>query len=128
MPRRRSIEIPRDIYPVDEWAVIETRLREDVVGRSESLFALSNGYLGVRGTYDQGGPRHEPATIINGFHETWRITYPEPAFGYATKGQTIIRVPDATPIDVHVDGEPLRFDLPGLECARRLDLRRVWLE
>ncbi|MFQ5966114.1 MAG: glycoside hydrolase family 65 protein [Acidimicrobiia bacterium] len=124
----RPIDIPRDIYPVDEWAVIETQPREDLVSRSETLFALSNGYFGVRGTYDQGEPNHEPGTIVNGFYESWRITYPEPAYGYATKGQTIVRVPDATLLDVHVDGEPLRFGVAGFVCRRKLDLRRGWLE
>ena len=124
----RPIDIPRDIYPIDEWAVIETQPHEDLVARSETLFALSNGYFGVRGTYDQGEPNHEPGTIINGFFESWRITYPEPAFGYATKGQTVVRVPDATVLDVHVDGEPLRFGVAGFVCQRKLDLRRGHLE
>ncbi len=119
----RPIAIPRDVYPVDEWALEELGPQESLAGRSESLFALSNGYLGVRGAFDLGGPTREPGTIINGFYESWRITYPEPAFGYATHGQTIVRVPDATGIELLVEGEPVRPEMTGFRCSRRLDLR-----
>lgn len=64
--------------------------------RAETVFALSNGYLGVRGTYDEGRPTLAPGTFVNGFHETVPLPYAEPAFGLARTGQTIVNVPDAT--------------------------------
>ena len=75
----------------------------------ETLFALSNGYIGIRGSFEEGLPVFQPGTLINGFHETWPIIYPEPAHGYATTGQTIVNVPDGTTIRLYVDDEP--FDL-----------------
>ena len=72
----------------------------------ETLFALSNGYLGIRGTFDEGTPVFQKGTLVNGFHETWPIVYPEPAHGYASTGQTIVNTPDGTLIRLYVDDEP----------------------
>ena len=41
--------ITNDAFPVEPWHVRETRLELDVLAQSESLFALSNGHLGLRG-------------------------------------------------------------------------------
>jgi hypothetical protein len=38
-------------YPVEPWHVRETRLDLDVLAQSESVFALSNGHVGLRGTW-----------------------------------------------------------------------------
>ena len=43
----------------------------------ESVFAVGNGYVGVRGTPEEGVPAHDAGVILNGFHETWPIVYPE---------------------------------------------------
>jgi trehalose/maltose hydrolase-like predicted phosphorylase len=87
-------------------------------GVTETWLALSNGRIGVRGSYEQGPPRHQPGTLVNGFHETWPIRYPEGGHGYATSGQTIIYVPDATSI------EATGWQLADATVTRRLDLRR----
>jgi alpha,alpha-trehalose phosphorylase len=39
----------------------------------ESVFAVGNGYLGVRGTPEDGSAAHEPGGVLNGFHVTWPI-------------------------------------------------------
>ena len=41
--------IPHDAYPVEPWAVRETELHLDLLAQSESIFALANGHLGLRG-------------------------------------------------------------------------------
>ncbi|MGH8926939.1 MAG: glycoside hydrolase family 65 protein, partial [Acidimicrobiia bacterium] len=94
----------------------------DRAGLNETLLTLSNGFVGVRGSFEQGSPHHQPGTLVNGFHETWEIRYPEPAFGYATTGQTIVFVPDATGLAVTDLEGPL--DLAEAEVTRRLDLRQ----
>ena len=71
------------------------------------MFALSNGYLGVRGTFEEGRPAWSPGTFVNGFHETWPIVHAEEAYGLARSGQTIVNVPDATVLELFVDDEPL---------------------
>ena len=77
----------------------------------ESVFAVGNGFLGLRGTPEEGVPAPDPGTIVNGFHETWPIVYPEDAFGLARTGQTIVPCPDGSVIRITADGET--FDLAG---------------
>ena len=90
----------------------------------ETLFALSNGYLGIRGTFDESTPSSNRGTFINGFYETWPLTYVEEGFGYAKTGQTIVNVPDATIIDVSIDGEALDVTSANIRASSRtLDLR-----
>jgi alpha,alpha-trehalose phosphorylase len=113
--------VAQQSQPIDPWVVIERGLAPERVGVTEALFALSNGWLGVRGSVEQQHPHHLPGALINGFFEIWPIIYPEMAYGYATVGQTIVFVPDATVMEVAIDGELL--ELTGAEVERRLELR-----
>lgn len=109
--------------PADEWRLVESRPGGDT-GTLETLFALANGYLGMRGTPSEGRPAAEHGTFINGFHETWRINHAESAYGFATTGQTIVNVPDATLMKVYVDDEPLLLEFADIESYERsLDFR-----
>jgi alpha,alpha-trehalose phosphorylase len=115
---------PPHLYPVDEWRIVETRYNDRYYPRTETALALSNGYLGLRGTYDEGRPALSPGTFVNGFHETWPIVYGEQAFGLARTGQTIVDVPDATVLQLFVDDEPLLMSVARLrEYERALDMR-----
>jgi alpha,alpha-trehalose phosphorylase len=116
--------LDRNRFPLDEWALVETDFSSKDMGRTETLFAVGNGYLGLRGNVDEGRDGHEHGTYINGFHETWPIRHAEEAFGFARVGQTIVNAPDAKIIRLYVDDEPLvltEADLPMYE--RRLDFR-----
>lgn len=122
--------LPEDSYPVDEWRIIEHGHHDDLLGRLETIFALSNGYLGIRGSYDEARPAHERGTFVNGFYESWPIVHAEDAYGFAKTGQTIINVPDGTITKLYVDDEPL-FLFPGadlVQADRVLDMRSGILE
>ncbi|MFV0318139.1 MAG: glycoside hydrolase family 65 protein [Microthrixaceae bacterium] len=94
------------------------------VPEAETLFAVSNGFIGVRGAVEEDEPSYERATLINGFHETWPIVYGEAAYGFATTGQTIVGVPDPTLMKLYVDDEPFRMDRVVVRRSeRRLDWR-----
>ncbi|TFC48891.1 glycoside hydrolase family 65 protein [Cryobacterium sp. TMT1-21] len=114
--------LDRNRFPVDEWALVEKNFSGSDMGRTETLFAVGNGYLGLRGNVDEGRDAHAHGTFINGFHETWPIRHAEEAFGFARVGQTIVNAPDAKIIRIYVDDEPLvltNADL--LSYERRLD-------
>ena len=114
--------LDRHRFPLDEWALVETDFSGSDMGRTETLFAVGNGYLGLRGNVDEGRDGHAHGTFINGFHETWPIRHAEEAFGFARVGQTIVNAPDAKIIRIYVDDEPLvltQADL--LSYERRLD-------
>ncbi|WP_454118255.1 glycoside hydrolase family 65 protein [Microbacterium lacticum] len=114
----------RDRFPVDPWRLVETAFSLDDIGVTETLFALGNGYLGLRGNHPEGRPAHEHGTFINGFHETFPIRHAEQAYGFAEVGQTIVNAPDAKVMRVYVDDEPLEFDTSDIrEYERTLDMR-----
>lgn len=126
---RQRTDLPSDLYPGDPWAVVEESFAPRFVYLTETIFALSNGYLGIRGTVDEGTPVHLHGTFVNGFHETWPITHAENAFGLARTGQTIVNVPDATSIRVEVDGTRLSLNkLDDISQRRWLDFRHGVLE
>lgn len=114
----------RSRFPVDEWALVETEFGESDMGRTETLFAVGNGYLGLRGNVEEGRDGHMHGTFVNGFHETWPIRHAEEAFGFARVGQTIVNAPDAKIIRLYVDDEPLVLtEAELLSYERRLDFR-----
>jgi len=116
--------IPRHRFPVDPWRLVETEPDSEDLGRTESLFALGNGYLGMRANMAEGREAHSHGTFVNGFHETWPIHHPEVAVAFATTGQTIVNVPDAKLMKLYVDDEPLLVREADLERYERvLDLR-----
>ena len=129
MLRREVQTLPTFIYPHDPWRLVEKQFNPQRMPQMETLFALANGYLGIRGTFEEGTPVFQKGTLINGFHETWPIVYPESAFGYATTGQTIVNAPDGTLIRLYVDDEP--FDLAQatlVNYERTLNVRTGILE
>ena len=97
----------RDRFPVDPWRLVETSYSEEDTGVTETLFAVGNGYLGLRGNQPEGRRAHEHGTFINGLHETWPIRHAEQAYGFAEVGQTIVNAPDAKVMRVYIDDEPV---------------------
>ena len=65
--RRRVIQRPA--FPVEPWGVRETELHLDTLAETESVFALSNGHIGLRGNLDEGEPYGLPGTYLGGFFE-----------------------------------------------------------
>lgn len=122
-PRNQDF-LDRSRFPLDEWALRELRPDPDDLGLTETVFAVGNGYLGLRGNVEEGRDSHTHGTFINGFHETWPIQHAEEAFGFARVGQTIVNVPDAKLIRLYVDDEPLLLSVADLlDYERSLDFR-----
>jgi alpha,alpha-trehalose phosphorylase len=108
--------IQHPAFPVEAWALRETGLHLDILARTESLFALANGHIGLRGNLDEGEPYGLPGTYINSLYEARPLPYAETAFGYPEAGQTIVNVTNGKLMRLLVDDEP--FDV------RYGDLRR----
>ena len=114
--------LDRNRYPVDPWRLRETVFASDDLGLTETIFAVGNGYLGMRGNVPEGRESHTHGTFINGFHETWPIHHAEEAFGFAKVGQTIVNVPDAKVVRLYIDDEPLLLPVADLiDYERTLD-------
>ncbi|WP_182561892.1 glycoside hydrolase family 65 protein [Microlunatus kandeliicorticis] len=116
--------LDRSRFPVDEWRLSERVYSSADLGVTETMFAVGNGYLGLRGNVEEGRESHTHGTFINGFHETWPIRHAEEAFGFARVGQTIVNAPDTKTIKLYVDDEPLLLSVADLESYdRSLDFR-----
>jgi trehalose/maltose hydrolase-like predicted phosphorylase len=55
--------ITHPAFPPDPWDIRECSLDLTVLAQSESVFALSNGHIGLRGNLDEGEPHGLPGTI-----------------------------------------------------------------
>lgn len=101
------------IYPVEPWCVTETEFTVTHNYRNETTFALSNGYIGTRGTYLEGYDFDEDTGMegnyINGCYESEPIRYGEWNYGFPTMSQTMLNLPDCKRVEITVDGE--RMDL-----------------
>lgn len=123
IPRRLRVP-PQDLYPDDEWRIVETAFTDEWMGNAETIFALSNGFIGVRGLVEEARPAIESGSFLNGFHETWSIVHAEQAYGFARTGQTIVNVPDVTIMKLYVDDEPLFLPTARIiSYERSLDMR-----
>src|SRR4030095_2001576 len=116
MIHHERLRPPSHAYPADEWNIIEKGFHPEFLAQLETMLALGNGYLGMRGGPEEGGPNAENGTSINGFYETRPIVYGEEAYGFAKTGQTILNVTDSKIIKLFVDDEP--FWLPNAHCLR----------
>jgi alpha,alpha-trehalose phosphorylase len=116
--------ISDDAFPVEPWHVRETELDLSLIAQSESIFALSNGHIGLRGNLDEGEPHGLPGTYLNSFYETRPLPYAEAGFGYPEDGQSIVDVTNGKILRLLVDDEP--FDVRYGELLtheRTLDMR-----
>ena len=116
--------IGADVFAIEPWAVPERELDLDRLAVTESVFALSNGHIGLRGNLDEGEPWGLPGTYLNAFYEVRPLPYAERGYGYPEDGQAIINVTNGKLIRLLVDDEP--FDVRYGRLVRHervLDLR-----
>jgi alpha,alpha-trehalose phosphorylase len=111
-------------YGVEPWTLTEDHLDLSLIAQSESVFALSNGHIGLRGNLDEGEPFGLPGTYLNSVYEERPLPYAEAGYGYPETGQTVINVTNGKIIRLLVDDEPfdIRYGTLGSH-VRRLDLR-----
>ena len=76
----------------------------------ESVFALANGHIGMRGSFDEGEPVVVPGTYLNGFFEERPLPYAEAGYGFPEQGQTVVNVTDGKLIRLLVKDSPLDLD------------------
>ncbi|HEY6798367.1 MAG TPA: glycoside hydrolase family 65 protein [Kineosporiaceae bacterium] len=111
-------------FEVEPWAVTECGLHLNVLARTESVFALSNGHVGLRGNLDEGEPHVLPGTYLNSVYERRPLPYAEAGYGYPESGQTVIDVTNGKIIRLLVDDEPFDVRYGTLyRHDRTLDLR-----
>jgi kojibiose phosphorylase len=97
----------------ENWHVTETEFDLQALHRQETVFTIGNGYLGTRGTFEEGYPGDRPATLVHGVFDGVPLVHTE-----------LANVPNWLPFVLFVDGERFRMERGTLLSYRRdLDLR-----
>ncbi|WP_223879810.1 glycoside hydrolase family 65 protein [Paenibacillus spiritus] len=120
---------PEPLYPYRDWTLEEERYEDEENQRSESLFAIGNGYIGMRGNLEEGYHGERGTSVsgnyLNGFYDAEPIVYPEGAYGFAVVNQAMLNVADAKIIGLSVEGETFHLNTGTvLAYKRTLDMRR----
>lgn len=119
----KDISNKKVIYPVNEWEITEENFELENNYRNETIFSLANGYMGLRGTFEesysiQAGLGLE-GNFINGFYESEDIRYGELAYAYPQKSQTMLNVANAKIIRLWLEDEEFSMFTGKLEANRR---------
>lgn len=112
-----------------KWVLQEDGTSKETIVQNETLFALSNGHFGTRGSLEEASRTpdysYSESTLVNAFYDSEPIEYGEWAYGYAKNHQTIIPVPNGKKLTLTLDGET--FDLETgstTDHKRALDLEK----
>ncbi|GAB4574393.1 MAG: glycosyl hydrolase family 65 protein [Rhodothalassiaceae bacterium] len=129
--KRRATESDIGRHGDDVWSILETGFDPARLAVSQSLFTVGDGFLGVRGGYEEeladgtGGAE----TWLNGVFEHVPIRYHEKAHGFPEIGDRRPRAPEATGLVIRIDGQRFAIDAGKLlDMTRRLDFRTGRLE
>jgi alpha,alpha-trehalose phosphorylase len=116
--------IDHPAFSIEPWTVREGHLDLEVLAQTESIFALSNGHIGLRGNLDEGEPYGIPGTYLNSVYEERPLPYAEAGYGFPLSGQTVINVTNGKLIRLLVDDEPFDVRYGTLHGHERvLDMR-----
>ena len=113
-------------FPYQPWEITEQGFSPRDLRENESVFALSNGFIGLRGNLEEGtaGADSIQGSFLNGVFDSEPIVYGEKAYGYAKNHETICNVMDAKGLIPCADGERLDLCASGVRDHRRvLDMR-----
>lgn len=113
----------KKIYPIEPWNITEDRFCMENNYRNETTFALSNGYIGTRGTfeedYDFTVEEGLEGNFINGFYESEDIRYGEWNYGFPLKSQSLLNLPNAKPVHIYLGDELFDMRQGCLEDYKR---------
>lgn len=78
------------------WTLIERGFQPERLNHFETLFTIGNGYLGTRGSFEEGYPGDMPSTLIHGIYDhAPGMLVPE-----------LVNAPDWLPIAITIDDTP----------------------
>jgi beta-phosphoglucomutase len=94
------------------WTLIEPQFDPAQLHAREAVFTIGNGYLGTRGSFEEGYPAALPATLLHGVYDDVPVLYTE-----------LANCPDWLALVVIVNGDRFRLDRGEiLHYERQLDL------
>jgi alpha,alpha-trehalose phosphorylase len=111
-------------YP---WKIVETEFSEASNKNNETIFTIANGYMGVRGFFEEGfygaADNTDTTTLINGiyeyfdYHHIWRRP------GFPGRYHSIINQCNPYEVKVYVDDELVKMSSDIKNYQRTLNLR-----
>jgi alpha,alpha-trehalose phosphorylase len=108
------------------WKLTKSEIDYENLLINESLLSLGNGYLGVRGNFEEGykeGFKSIRGTYINAFHDEVEISYGEKLFAFPEKQQKLVNVIDGQTVEIYIDDERFSlFDGEIIEFTRNLHM------
>lgn len=109
------------------FVIIDNNLSNSDLLKNESIFHTANGYLGVRGNFEEGYKRDYKTirgTYINAFHEVNKIQYGERLHGFPDTKQSILNLIDTQGIKLVIDGDEFSlFSGDIISYGRTFDLK-----
>ncbi len=96
------------------WSIRKTELTQAELLHTESLFALGNGYIGVRGNFEEGyapGMNSVRGTYLNAFHDVIPIPYGEKLHAFPSTQQKLVNGIDAQGVTILVGDREEPFSL-----------------
>ncbi|MBM7551838.1 glycoside hydrolase family 65 protein [Thalassobacillus pellis] len=96
------------------WKIARDSLKEIDLVNEESLFFLGNGYIGVRGNFEESYGRAVPTvrgTYLNAFHDVIDIPYGEKLFAFPETQQKMLNVIDTQTIHIYLGDEKEHFSI-----------------
>ncbi|MCH4885972.1 glycoside hydrolase family 65 protein [Acidaminobacter sp. JC074] len=111
------------------WCVVESGYDVNNHYKNETIFAVSNGFIGSRATFEEGYDGDMDKTIegnfINGFYESEVIKYGEKGYGFPDVSQTMLNVPNAKGFEIYINHERCNIFTGNITDYKRvLDLKR----
>ncbi|MGH8025285.1 MAG: beta-phosphoglucomutase, partial [Pseudoxanthomonas sp.] len=114
--------------PIDPWCLRQTAFETSQRARDESLFALANGSLGVRGGFEEDDSPSDGSFLASVFEKN-PIHYHERLSGFARSTDTRVPVAEGKGIGLWLGDRRVRLDqAEWLRFERSLDLRRGALD
>jgi len=108
-----------------KWIIRECGLNEQALLKNEAVFALANGYLGVRGNFEEGYQKSIRGAYINGCFDTEEICYDEKFHGFPEQKQAIVNIQDFQTVRLWADDEMFSlFSGKVLNYERILDMQK----
>ncbi len=103
---------PRELIYTD-WTLIEPEFDPAKLRARETVFTIGNGYLGTRGSFEEGYPEALPATLVHGVYDDTPGVYTE-----------LANCPDWLSLTIVINGERFRLDSGQvLHYNRQLDIQ-----
>ncbi|GGM29916.1 glycosyl hydrolase [Paraliobacillus quinghaiensis] len=108
------------------WKLTKKNLDNPSLLVDESLLSLGNGYLGVRGNFEEGysdSYQSIRGTYINAFHDETEITYGEKLHAFPDTQQKLLNIIDGQTVHIYLDDEKFSlFEGEILHFERHLHL------